>query len=178
MVSSREIIRKLEYNPRTGVITWRKIPEVDGVSRRYNTIYSGKVAGSLQKSSGYWVIGVGGKTLIAHRIAWFLYYGEWPKFTVDHKNLIKIDNKITNLRDFDMGQQARNKPISCSNKSGTTGVHYCKSHGQWVARIHENGIREWLGYFDSKEDAVTARLSSQNSKDFYESHGKEIPVSA
>lgn len=174
--TDREIIRRLEYDKDSGKLFWKFIPEVDGVSKRYNTIYAGKEAGSYQKSSGYLIVQVRGKAYKAHRLCWFLHHGFWPKNTIDHRNLVKTDNRITNLRDFSMAQQSRNKPISKTNNSGTTGVHFCNSRGKWVARIFENGVRTWLGYFHNKEDACAARLASQFSKDFYESHGMEAPV--
>ena len=169
------ILRKLRYEPKTGKLFWKKIEEVTPIDKKYNTQFANKEAGSYQKSSGYIVVQVDGKSYKAHRLAWFLYYGVWPSLTLDHKNLIKTDNRIENLREFDQGQQARNKPISRSNTSGCVGVHFCKSRKKWVARIHENGKRHWLGYFESKQDAQNARVLAQSSKDFYESHGKGIP---
>ncbi len=35
--------------------------------------------------TGYGRIGFRGKTPLAHRVAWYLEYGEWPKETIDHR---------------------------------------------------------------------------------------------
>jgi len=43
---------------------------------------------------------------LTHILAWFWFYKEWPKNQVDHKNFLKWDNRICNLRDFTSAQNA------------------------------------------------------------------------
>ena len=38
----------------------------------------------------------------AHTLVWALYYGHWPRQTIDHINLKKGDNRIANLRDVSL----------------------------------------------------------------------------
>lgn len=54
--------------------------------------------GSLDKD-GYLIIKVKGKQFKAHRIVWFLHYGKFPLYEIDHINRNKLDNRIENLRD-------------------------------------------------------------------------------
>lgn len=70
--------------------------------------YEGDIAGHTDKS-GYTRVWFCGTQYMAHRIAWALYYGEWPKHTIDHKNKIRSDNAIDNLRDVTQAVNNRNK---------------------------------------------------------------------
>jgi hypothetical protein len=47
--------------------------------------------------------------IYTHILAWALYYGEWPKQTIDHINGIRGDNRIENLRDVSMKTQQQNR---------------------------------------------------------------------
>lgn len=46
-------------------------------------------------------------------------------------------------------------------KSGTTGVYFKTASKKWVAKITINGKCKHLGYFDNKEDAITARKKAE-----------------
>lgn len=35
--------------------------------------------------------------IAAHKLAWRLYYGEWPSGRLKHKNRVKSDNRIDNI---------------------------------------------------------------------------------
>lgn len=107
-------------------------------------------------SGGYLVTCVRGKNYRAHRIAWFLFYGEWPNNIIDHANGIPTDNKIENLRISNFSLNASNRKLDSSNKSGKTGVYLEKKSGKWVAVISENGKRTRLGYYPDKEAAYAA----------------------
>ncbi|WP_422109091.1 HNH endonuclease [Xenorhabdus bovienii] len=56
------------------------------------------------------------------RIAWLYVYGFMPKI-IDHINRIRNGNRITNLRECDFSENARNRKIQTNNKSGINGVH-------------------------------------------------------
>jgi hypothetical protein len=68
----------------------------------------GKQAGYVD-GQGYISVGYKGKILAAHRLAWILYYGEWPKFEIDHINRNRSDNRIENLRDVSHGKNMLNR---------------------------------------------------------------------
>lgn len=44
-----------------------------------------------------------------------------------------------------------------TNKSGTTGVHYCNGSKKWVAKLTYKGKTYCFGYYDNKNDAIKAR---------------------
>lgn len=78
----------LRYDEDTGEIFWRLRP--------CNRVRAGDLAGSLDRN-GRLKIGVAGRLLNAHDIAWFLGHGEWPPAPVEHANGDTLDNRLDNL---------------------------------------------------------------------------------
>lgn len=87
----------LDYDAETGVFTWKK-------SRSRAT--KGQEAGTVN-SKGYRKISINGRQIYAHRLAWLLAKGEWPKDVINHKNGNKLDNRLANLEDIPHGQNTR-----------------------------------------------------------------------
>jgi hypothetical protein len=90
------------------------------------------------------------KTILGHRIAWFIHHGYWPN-VIDHINLNKKDNRIENLRDVDYGVNNHNYPIEKRNRTGYRGISQ-PNPPRWVARLG----RKRLGSYDTLEEAVSA----------------------
>lgn len=125
----KEIKRKLKYDHISGEIMWKRINPVTKEDKIYNTRSSGKVAGSVCKSNktgGHRNIRILGKSFYAHRLAWFLYYGVWPKYQIDHINHNRDDNRLENLREVSSQDQNKNRAMSDRNTSGCVGVYYVK----------------------------------------------------
>lgn len=143
----------LHYNRETGILTWIK-------SLRMNT--AGKVAGSLRPTDGYWSIHLDGKRYMAHRLAWFYVHGEWPKQFIDHINGVRVDNRITNLRDVDRNTNCQNvvRPM-VDNKSGVLGVTRSAGRTKYRAEISVDGKAKHLGCFDTTEQAHSAYVSAK-----------------
>ena len=78
----KEIKINFSYDSNTGVIT--------SLTRKNSN-------GSIDKD-GYLIIKFKGIQYKAHRIAWVLYYGRFPKDNIDHINNDRTDNRINNLR--------------------------------------------------------------------------------
>lgn len=114
MELTHKIVRELlDYNPRTGVVTWRirkrKWFTADHHWRAWNTKYANKPAGSLD-TEGYrqvTLFGEGGYRL--GRLIWFWVTGEWPLNTIDHEDRDKQNNRWKNLRDVTMLVQSLNR---------------------------------------------------------------------
>lgn len=155
----------LDYDPLTGVLTWRKRPIRPGpdVSRDkgWNNRFAGKPAGCLTPY-GYILVGITPtygteEKVLGHRLAWAHYYGEWPVGHVDHRNRIRDDNRIENLRLASIAQNLANSGRRKDNTSGAKGVSFHASYGKWRARLNVNGREIFCEYFDSKVAAIEAR---------------------
>ena len=83
--SQSELKALFDYNPDTGVLTWKK--------PKTNRVKIGDVASTLN-SHGYLKVGIGKNQYQVHRIIWIMNYGNiLDNYFIDHINCIKSDNK-------------------------------------------------------------------------------------
>lgn len=149
------VLDQLNYDSDTGVFTWKN-PPVSQPSRR------GKVAGCLQKESGYVRIGINGVYFKAHRLAWLVTYREWPADELDHINGVCHDNRIANLRSVSRAENMWNQRKATANsRSGILGATYDERRGTWGANIRRHGKTYWLGCFKTSEEAHQAYLKAK-----------------
>lgn len=147
-VSALELQSLLAYDPQTGIITWGKNPP--------RSVKSGGIAGS-PTNTGYIRVTVYGRDYQAHRIAWAMHYGEWPKNVLDHINGIRSDNRISNLRlSSDRDNQCNQIKHRNGGLVGATKVVGCKN--RWKAKIKINGVCVHIGSYSSEKEASTAYL--------------------
>lgn len=140
----------VSYEPSTGVFTW--------VKTLTNRIKIGDAAGSIN-SKGYRVIRILGIQYYAHRLAWLYVHGFFPH-QVDHKNTVKSDNSIDNLRVATSTQNNCNVGATSRNKSGHKGVSWYPRFRKWRACIKKDGKQIHLGYFSSAQAAAQAYESA------------------
>lgn len=112
-------------------------------------------------NKGYLVIGMNEKIYLAHRLAWYMHFNVWPLGQIDHKNGDKTDNRIENLRIATDQQNRFNTGLRVDNRSGVTGVCWIKTMKCWRAGIHSNRKFVHLGYFASKDDAISTRKAAE-----------------
>jgi hypothetical protein len=80
-----------------------------------------------------------------------------PGQVVDHKYHNGLDNSRQNLRLATLSQNSANRrKASSAAGSKYKGVHQRKRSGKWVARIGRDGVREYLGDFDTEVQAARA----------------------
>lgn len=99
MISHDRLLELLDYNGLTGVFVWRQA--------RGGKVKPGDLAGC--DNGGYVQIMVDYHRYAAHRLAWFFVYGVWPTIDIDHIDLNKSNNAISNLREATTSQNGQNK---------------------------------------------------------------------
>lgn len=154
MITADYVKSLLDYDHEAGVFKWK-------VSRRKKL--NGFKAGKLS-NKGYIQICIDGKSYSAHRLAWLVYYGEWPCMDIDHINGDKSDNRIHNLREATIQQNQFNTGMQSNNTSGFKGVTWNKNQGKWNSAITISGKRIHLGSFECAELAHQAYLDAARSK--------------
>lgn len=143
---------RIEYDPTTGDMTWK---HCDTMPKNWNTKYSGKKAGFVDRI-GYVVVNILDVAMRGHRVAWAIYYGDWPLTDIDHIDLCKSNNRIANLRLATPSMNHGNLPIFITNKSGYKGVCWDKRACAWEVKIKVNKISRRVGFFEDKHEAARA----------------------
>lgn len=143
---SREyIIARYSYNPETGDLT----------SKYYRKIYRPRIL-RAKDSQGYIRFTMNGAAYHAHRVAWLIHFGSWPKECIDHINGDRSDNRIMNLREASRGENNHNMKINKNNTSGVKGITFHNASGKWRASIKLGGKVAYCSLFESIEEAVIA----------------------
>jgi len=151
-LTQKKLKEVLEYNPKNRDFVWRV-----AVAKR---VAVGDVAGS-KRPDGYIQIRVFGKDYLAHRLAWFYIHGYFPENGLDHKNRIRGDNRIGNLREVSQQCNLRNTGNPENNKSGVKGICWHTAGKKWHAKIKVNGKQKYLGLFDDFTEATAHRLAAE-----------------
>lgn len=153
-----EARRRYVYNPITGEIRW----QVGSGSAKIGDLASSKTP------RGYITVGGGKNRKRAHQLAWAITYGVWAD-NIDHKNLVKHDNRICNLRVATQQENNRSRPKQSNNKSGFKGVHWAKTKSKWEASSTLNKKTVNLGYFDDLGEARNAYVAfaKQHHQEFF-----------
>lgn len=145
--SIEELREALDYDPATGVLTWKKPGNL-----QQNAHLIGTRAGTVRKD-GRRLITVKSKMLLASRVAWAIHHGVWPRRLIDHRDLDRGNDSLSNLREATNAQNTQNQPGSAS--SGLKGA-YRMWNGTWYSRIQAEGESIYLGSFETSEEAAAA----------------------
>ncbi|MBQ0917460.1 HNH endonuclease [Hydrogenophaga aromaticivorans] len=149
-ITSERLRELLSYDPLTGLFRWR-------MGRR--SVKAGALAGSLKKN-GYVHISIDFQTHCAHRLAWLYVYGSFPGPYLDHKNAVKSDNRIANLRDVTCSANLQNiVRARRDNKTGFLGVG--KDGNRFRSRIELGGKQISVGSYATPEEASEAYLAAK-----------------
>jgi hypothetical protein len=165
----------------TGALTWKKrdvsmfnhsSQDAGRHAASWNSQFAGKVAFTSRHNKGYMRGVIFGEHYLAHRVVYALANGEWPKDQIDHKNGIRSDNRLVNIRSASRSENNRNAKVRTTNKSGVMGVAWCSRREKWRARIRSSSKQIHLGYFNCKSAAAIVRAVASAKHGYHENHGR------
>jgi len=143
------------YDPETGLIKWRERLKPAWFNQRF----AGKKA-TFVDAKGYLAVktSINGRQVAvrAHRLAYFIFYGDLQNKFIDHINRNRQDNRIQNLRLVSCLENSQNRKANKANKTGAPGLEKRKDKKLWSARRRYNNKTHFLGYFAEKEMAIKA----------------------
>jgi hypothetical protein len=147
MMTYEEVFSLWEYDPDTGSIFWKIKPYKSRVN------VGDRADSSIRR---YRVTHYKGVNYLAHRVAWLLYYGQWPVKSIDHIDKNAHNNKIENLRQCEHWQNCANRGKPSHNTSGFKGVCWVPRKQRWRASLNANGKSVFQRTFRTKEEAYEA----------------------
>lgn len=151
----------LSYDVETGKFIWRKRSDMTAT---WNIRYAGTQAGWFDVH-GYIIITIKYVDYRAHRLAWLIIHGLWPKNEIDHINGDPADNRLSNLREATSSQNKMNVKRRVDNTSGVKGVSWDRSRNVWAAYVKVYGKKKHLGRFQTIELAKQARNTA--AREYY-----------
>lgn len=102
----------------------------------------GAPAGWLDASTGYYRVGVAGKSYWAHRVVWELHHGEIAKgVQIDHVSCNRAHNTIENLRIASSSDNKCNVSLRSDNAAGVKGLYWNKTLELWAGEVRIHGKR-------------------------------------
>lgn len=119
-----EARRQLAFDPETGILTSR----VDRIHSPAGTIIG------YADRDGYLHARFAGRQYLVHRLGWLIVYGRWPVGEIDHRDGVRTNNRIANLREADRGQ-------NCSNRRSTRDLPkgvYREGNGGSARKLRSN----------------------------------------
>lgn len=146
----------LDYNPQTGVFTWKKVSA--------GTRVENGVAGSPAIGGKYVSITIDQKPYLAHRLAWFYVNGVWPEGEIDHMDGCGTNNRIDNLRDVSHAVNMQNiRAKTAKNKRSSLMGVSVSDEGRITSSLTFAGKSYYLGTFDTEHDAHKAYISAKRA---------------
>ena len=156
----------LEYDPDTGILRWRRDrPAAHFPSEAYRKRWTSRYGGTKIKGRSHAYLTVTLKQdgvkrkFQAHRVIWAMVHGYWPYPTVDHRDGVGDNNRISNLMEATVGEQRQN-----ALPSRTTAIaRGVRPNGSgYMARIGVDGKLIYLGNFRTPEEANVAYLKAKS----------------
>ena len=170
MVSLEEVRRLLDYDPESGVLSWKVRRQGVKVGGRAGTKTKGL------KGKTYIKIGIHYRVYPAHRIIYLWVTAVMPTHLMDHHDGDGTNNRWKNLRAATPLQNAQNARKPSDNTSGHVGVYWSKHANKWKAMIRVQKKLILIGYFSCIEEAVSRRKEAATRYGFHPNHGTDRPL--
>ena len=102
------------------------------------------------------------RSVLAHHIAFGLHHGRWANSQVDHKNGVRFDNGVLNLREATSQINNQNRRVAANSKLGVKGVHYNANRPRaYRAQLQVDGVHVFRKTFKTLEEATVAILAAR-----------------
>lgn len=162
VLTHETLLAHLFYDPETGLFTRRS---------------TNRILGNINPK-GYVTVAVPRTNYLAHRLAWFYMYGEWPSKQLDHIDRNRANNRILNLRECNQVENQQNVGTLKSNTSGYTGVSWSKLRQKWRAELCHNHKRVILGFFETPAAAAEAYQTAKDKLHVFSKTRPEVSKAA
>jgi hypothetical protein len=169
----------LLYKKTTGELFWRKRPLADFKSKnswsRWNNRYAGKLAG-CEDGSGRIIIRIFKQTFFAHRLAFLIVEGRWPKEQIDHRDGDSLNNKWRNLRECYDFENKQNMKKMAHSRNTYPGVYRQvqrykdKEYISYHARVRIKGVSHRKTGFKTELEAFYAYLEMKKQLHSFNPH--------
>jgi len=133
---------------------------VDG--KVYRKTIEGLVPAKEHGNNGYVCVSHAGTLIKSHRLVWMLHYGYTP-LLLDHVNGDTTDNRIENLREVTIRENAQNQQMHRDGK--LSGVYLC--WGKYWAKLLIQYKSVKVGPYTTEKDAACAYEASCNNLHLY-----------
>lgn len=154
-ISQSKLRELFDYSPLTGKLIWKV--------QLSNRAPIGSVAGPKADAKGYYRAMIDGTSFRVCRLVWIFHNGDIPEgLTIDHRDTVRGNDKIANLRLATYSQNNSNKS-GTKNKLGLKGVK--KNGKRFQARISIKNKKVSLGTFDTAEEAH--EIYKKKAKEIY-----------
>jgi hypothetical protein len=160
-VTDNSFLEKLSYMFRfdleEGHIYWVNPP-------KYHKDLIGKEAGNKQPGTTgktYWVVQIDGKKYRRGRLLFYCKYGRFPFPCLDHINGNSLDDRISNIREATIIQNAWNHKHRKRTLKLPMGVRIINKSGNYEARISCNKKQYHLGSYKTPEEAQQVYLKKR-----------------
>lgn len=152
--SQEQLKRLFDYDPVSGVLTWRFRTGHWQHIGAHNARFSGKPAGSIatKGTNRYLVVEIDGGPRYAHRVIFKWVTGKEPPRILDHIDCDGLNNKWSNIRiASDHGNQGNRR----KQRRQAKGVSITPT-GRYRAYITRDGRFVHLGTFDTENEGAIA----------------------
>lgn len=140
-----------------GVVTW-----IDATKHHENLngCEAGSPRGGIRNGKSYWHIKINGLAIKRSHIVFLFATGSWPRQQIDHINGNSLDDRLCNLREVTVTQNAWNHKKRAKKENTPMGVRRMAS-GRFQARIACNKKQIVIGAFDTEKEAHDAYITKR-----------------
>ncbi|MAF36160.1 hypothetical protein CL622_03525 [archaeon] len=181
MFSQSYLKQCFDYDPETGVCTWKNRPRSHFKSDRWHNIwnkrFSGKVAG-FHNARGYYSIRLDNKKNYKHRLICMWMGIDIDGMEVDHINGDRSDNRWPNIRVVSKSENLRNQRVRRNNKTGILGVSYFANLTKpWRVTFNKECRKTSTYFVETLFEAACIRKSLENKFGYHKNHGVKPALS-